>query len=90
VFSVEARPFVRIGTRVEPLMPDVGYRIEVTRDGTSVATRVVSLRDEAVVLRGPARELLRRSDDTLTLVTPSHSPRVALGELSTVRGGLAR
>ena len=90
VFSVEARPFVRIGTRVEPLEPGVGYRIEVTRDGTSVAARVVSLRDETVVLRGPARELLRRSDDTLTLVTPSHSPRVALGELSTVRGGPAR
>ncbi len=85
VFSVDGRPFVRIGTRAEPIEPGVSYRIEVTRNGSSVATRVISPADGAIALSGPERAFLGRSGDTLTLVTPRNAPRVKLGELSTLR-----
>ncbi|MBW2453090.1 MAG: putative metal-binding motif-containing protein [Deltaproteobacteria bacterium] len=85
VFSVDGRPFVRIGTRAVPLTAGVSYRVEVARTDTTVVTRVVSLADDTIVLSGPEREFLGRSGDTLTLVTPSHTPRVKLGELSTLR-----
>lgn len=90
VFSVDARPFVRIGTRVEPIEPGASYRIEVTREGATAVARVVALKNEAVVLRGPERKLLPSAGDTLTLVTPSRSQRVQLNGLTTVRGAESR
>jgi len=62
----------------------------VSRRGSSVEARVVAQADGAVLLSGPTRQLLHRSGDTLTLVTPSHTPRVRLGELSTVRAAAAQ
>jgi len=90
VFAVGKRPFVRIGAEVQPLEPGVTYAIEVTRSDMSVSTRIVSVQKNVVVLTGPTRQLLRRSGDTLTLVTPSHRPQARVAELTTIRKPLAK
>ena len=89
VFSIDEGPFARVGTQVEPLVPDTDYRIELSRTSIAAWARLVGT-DGDVLVAGPVVEVDPAAADVVTLVRAKDEPRISVGENRDTRASVAK